>query len=256
MAILPDELWYRILEAGTETSKLGYRDLCCLAIASRRLNRLSLDPASWSTLLARDFSSSSSPSQYPSKSLYKTMFERDKARRLAAQRRKVLNAESQVVMCKKKLSDLESSMILENKRMKETINEIINLEKTRSASVALKVWQPELVRGRQKQLVEQCTVPVESRLDSLKMELRVCKQQIGTFNKAYSKEKERLKEFEEAVRNLKYQPIQSDKLVKEINETKIKRKKLKHHESTRASSSTERSQNGDMKIRDFNPEFF
>lgn len=55
----------------------------------------------------------------------------------------------------------------------------------RSASVALNVWQPEIVRGRQKQMVEQCTVPIESRLASLKMEFQVCKQQIATYHKAY-----------------------------------------------------------------------
>lgn len=51
--------------------------------------------------------------------------------------------------------------------------------------MALNVWQPEVVRGRQKQIVEQCTVPVESRLNALRMEARVCKKQIETFKKAY-----------------------------------------------------------------------
>lgn len=55
----------------------------------------------------------------------------------------------------------------------------------RQASVALNVWQPEIVRGRQKQLVEQCVVPAESRLHALEMELRLCKQQILGLEKAY-----------------------------------------------------------------------
>lgn len=54
----------------------------------------------------------------------------------------------------------------------------------REASVALKVWQPEVIRGRQKQIVEQCVVPVESRVHALQMELRLCKQQISGFEKA------------------------------------------------------------------------
>jgi hypothetical protein len=51
--------------------------------------------------------------------------------------------------------------------------------------VALNVWQPQVVRGRQKQLVQQCTVPVDSRLSDLRMELKVCKQQIATYKNVY-----------------------------------------------------------------------
>ncbi|KAJ4750992.1 F-box protein SKIP24 [Rhynchospora pubera] len=225
MAMLPDEIWQRILESGAETCRLDYRDLCCLSIASRRLNRLSLDPTLWAILLARDFPSPTSP---PSKSLFKTMYERDKSRKIMQWRRKVLNAESQLAMCKNKLTDLESMMMQENKKLRATAQEITNLERTRSASVALNVWQPEVVRGRQKQMVEQCTVPIQSRLDSLKMEFQVCKQQIATYSKAYDKEKKRFREHEEAVRSLKYQPLQGNQLVPEKNEVKIKRKKLKN----------------------------
>ena len=76
---LPDELWARILELGGASAVLGFRDLCCLAIASRRLRRLSLHPSLWSGFLSRDFpsqsqpsSSSSSQQQLDPKSLYKT----------------------------------------------------------------------------------------------------------------------------------------------------------------------------------------
>ena len=55
----------------------------------------------------------------------------------------------------------------------------------RQASVALNVWQPEVVRGRQKQLVEQCVVPAESRIHALQMELRLCRQQIMNLKKSY-----------------------------------------------------------------------
>lgn len=54
----------------------------------------------------------------------------------------------------------------------------------RQASVALNVWQPEVVRGRQKQIVEQCDVPAESRIIALEMELRLCKKQITVYDKA------------------------------------------------------------------------
>lgn len=55
----------------------------------------------------------------------------------------------------------------------------------RQASVALNVWQPEIIRGRQKQIVEQCVVPVESRFHVLQMELKLCKQQILGLEKAH-----------------------------------------------------------------------
>lgn len=55
----------------------------------------------------------------------------------------------------------------------------------RQASVALNVWQPEIVRGRQKEIVEQCRVPVGYRIGSLEMELKLCKNQIETLNKAH-----------------------------------------------------------------------
>ena len=51
--------------------------------------------------------------------------------------------------------------------------------------MALNVWQPEVVRGRQKQMVEQCVVPVESRVCALEMEVKLCNQQLQVFDKAY-----------------------------------------------------------------------
>ena len=50
--------------------------------------------------------------------------------------------------------------------------------------MALNVWQPEVIRGRQKQIVEQSAVPVESRVHSLEMELKLCRQRISGFDKA------------------------------------------------------------------------
>lgn len=51
--------------------------------------------------------------------------------------------------------------------------------------MALNVWQPEVVRGRHKELVEQSVVPVEFRVHALEMEFRVCKQQILGLEKTY-----------------------------------------------------------------------
>ncbi|XP_012701913.1 F-box protein SKIP24 isoform X2 [Setaria italica] len=185
---LPDELWARVLELGAASSALGFRDLCCLAIASRRLGRLSLHPALWSALFSRDFPSQSQPSSSSSsstsqqqqqqqqlhpKSLYKTKFERHKVRIAEARRRAVFEAEARVLACRRRLAELEESMRAEGEKMKAAAQELDNLERVRRASVALNVWQPQVVHGRQKQLVQQCTVPVDSRLSDLNMELKV-----------------------------------------------------------------------------------
>ncbi|KAM3352147.1 hypothetical protein ACQJBY_023801 [Aegilops geniculata] len=234
---LPDELWARVLELGAASAALGFRDLCCLAIASRRLRRLSLHPPLWSALLSRDFPSQSQPSSFPSsssqqqqpdpKSLYRTKFERHKLRMAEARRRAVYEAEGRVVACRRRLTVLEESMCAEGDRMKATAQELDSLERVR-ASVALNVWQPQVVHGRQKQLVQQCTVPVDSRLSALHMELKVCKQQIATYKNAYNKEKLKLNEYEEALRRAKYHPMQnSSHTSPPANEPQAKRKRLK-----------------------------
>lgn len=51
--------------------------------------------------------------------------------------------------------------------------------------MALNVWQPEVIRGRHKQIVEQCAVPADSRIHALEMEVRLCKQQLVGLDKAY-----------------------------------------------------------------------
>ncbi|XP_039851810.1 F-box protein SKIP24-like [Panicum virgatum] len=222
---LPDELWARVLELGAASSALGFRDLCCLAIASRRLGRLSLHPALWSALLSRDFpwqsqpsSSSTSTSQQQQqlhpKSLYKTKFERHKVRIAEARRRAVCEAEARVLASKRRLAELEESMRAEGERMKAAAQELDNLERVRRASVALNVWQPQVVRGRQKQLVQQCTVSVNSRVSDLNMELK-------------NKEKHKLNEYEEALKRAKYHPLQDSHTSGVINEPRAKRKKLK-----------------------------
>lgn len=63
------------------------------------------------------------------------------------------------------------------------LNMIIVICGFREATVALNVWQPAIIRGREKQIVEQCNVSVDSRSRTLEMELKLCKQQIAIFQK-------------------------------------------------------------------------
>ncbi|XP_020589914.1 F-box protein SKIP24 [Phalaenopsis equestris] len=212
MWFLPDEIWIKILDMGAATKRLSCRDLCSLAVTCRRHNRLSNDPSIWSILLALDFpqpiSSSSSSPEIPSKSLYRIRFERDKARRITAWKRGILIAESQVSACRERLEEVKLQLRKEGERMKAALEELGSLERIRQASVALNIWQPELVRGSQRQLVEQCFVPIEYRLSNLKMEVDCCKLQIITYKNAFKEQKRRLEESEVFLSRQKHNPLE------------------------------------------------
>ncbi|XP_028766839.1 F-box protein SKIP24-like isoform X3 [Neltuma alba] len=241
MAVLPDELWRKILEIGVQSCGFTYKDLCCLSISCRRLRRLSDEDPFWSHLLSSDFpftqtscasnfldsypSSSTSPS---SKSLYKIRFEKEKERRIAAHRRAVFRKKSQIAEHFRKLRDIESRINQESNKMRESAAELSNLRKVRQASAALNVWQPEVIRGRQKQLVEQCVVPTESRIHALEMELRLCRQQIMNLKKSHKDEKHRLDTAKEELSSLNYHPVREHKSESGgENSYYIKPKKLK-----------------------------
>ncbi|KAG0459475.1 hypothetical protein HPP92_022603 [Vanilla planifolia] len=209
MSFIPDELWSKILEMGVATARLSCRDLCCIAITCRRLNLLSNEPRLWYILLSLDFPLPNSTSSMPSKSVYRTRFEKVKAQRLAEWRRAVLIAEGQEAICKNRLKELECQLRKEGERMKAALDELGDLERVRRASVALNVWQPEIVRRSQSQMVEQCTVPTDFRLHNLKMEVNLCKQQIAAFKKAYNDQKKKLKQCKEALLSMKYDPLKT-----------------------------------------------
>ncbi|CAK9319670.1 unnamed protein product [Citrullus colocynthis] len=228
MAELPDELWRQILEIGVKSCGLTYKDLCCVSISSRRLRRLSDDDCPWSHLLSSDYPSSSSSfpsSASSSKSLYKIRLERDRNRKEAAHRRAVLRKESQIAEHYRRLGELEERLMEETNKLTTTLTELSNLRTVREATVALNVWQPEVIRVRQKQIVEQCSVSVDSRSRTLDMELKLCKQQIAIFRKALKDEKQRLELAKEELTSLKYHPLKDHKFIDSSNnESCIKRR--------------------------------
>ncbi|XP_020253588.1 F-box protein SKIP24 isoform X3 [Asparagus officinalis] len=222
MSILPDELWTRIMELGTSSSQLSYRDLCSISISCRRLRRLSDDPILW------DFCDQIPPKIHPFQiELDQSWFERVKALRQLEWRRKVLAAENRVMLCRLNLKQLEGLIIKESERLQAALTELNNLERVRRASVALNVWQPEVVRGRQKQMVEQCTVPIESRLHSLNMEIKVCRQQIEIHKKSYNHQKQQLEEGSEELKSMKYNPLYCYQSTETVNNVTRNQKKLK-----------------------------
>ncbi|KAK9170654.1 hypothetical protein Syun_002794 [Stephania yunnanensis] len=111
---LPDEIWRRIFEIGIEKSRLSYKDVCCVSITSRRLKRLSNEDTLWTHLLNLDFSipiDDDDDIVIPaSKTLYKTMFDKDRERKIAAHRRAVLRAESDVGVCLRNLKQLQRQL--------------------------------------------------------------------------------------------------------------------------------------------------
>ncbi|KAJ8763141.1 hypothetical protein K2173_025526 [Erythroxylum novogranatense] len=223
---LPDELWRQILEIGIRNSKFTYKDLCCISISCRRLRRLSSEDSLWSHLLFSDFAQ---PFTASAKSVYKIRYEKEKGRKLAAHRRAVLRAESQIMERQRRTVEIQNLLRLETQKMRAAANEFSNLHKIRQASLALNVWQPEVIRSRQKQMVEQCSVPVESRLHSLEMELKLCKHQISGFKKAYRDEIQRLETAKQELASLKYHPLRDYKStdICEGGECNKRRKKLK-----------------------------
>ncbi|PWA76370.1 F-box domain, cyclin-like protein [Artemisia annua] len=208
---LPDELWRWILELGVETSCLTYKGLCCVAMTSRRLNRLSKENVLWSKLLSSDFPAhpSSSINNQSSKSLYQIKFEKDKVKKRLAERRAVLRIESQIHEHTRKIHEIEARLVAEDEKIKSAIAELKNLQNVRVASTALKVWQPDIVRSRQKQIVEHCSVPIDFRINALEMEIKLCKQQISGFFKARKDENSRLEAAKERLSKVKFHPLQS-----------------------------------------------
>ncbi|XP_017255462.1 F-box protein SKIP24 [Daucus carota subsp. sativus] len=234
MAVLPDELWRRILEIGAlenTPNLLNYRDFCSLSISCRTLNRLSSEDSYWSSFLASDFP------QYPvphssAKSLYKLCFKRDKEKKVLAHKRAVLRMESRIAEHSRRISELESLLGKEVMRLKAAASELSNLRNVKQASVALNVWQPEIVRGRQKQIIEQCTVNVKSRISALDMEVKLCKQQIATFDKAHRDETSRLHAAKELLASLTYHPLRdcnlpSSSSCSRADECNSRKKKMK-----------------------------
>ncbi|KAL2482933.1 F-box protein SKIP24 [Forsythia ovata] len=248
MLVLPNELCRRILELGIQSKTLIYKDLCCLSITCRRLSRLSAEDSLWSFLLFSDFSpsqndtnfnrndnnfknnnNSSSTASSKAKILYKIRYEKDREQKRLAHRRLVLRIESEIAEHLRKIREIKLQTSEEKEKTNETVAELLNLRKIRQASIALNVWQPEIVRGRQKQMVQQCNVPVDSRINVLEMELRLCEQQIAGYDNALRIEKRRLEAAKRQLASVKYHPLQEFSMTSsgQPDEHRIRRKKLK-----------------------------
>ncbi|KAI5055272.1 hypothetical protein GOP47_0030417 [Adiantum capillus-veneris] len=184
MACLPDEVWTEALQAGVEAGVLDYRDLCSLSITSRALNRFSSLACLWKPLFQRDFApkhipadaAARPPSDY--KAEYKARFEKIKAAKVAAHKRRLLRLQSEGAALEKECKDLERQMQIEKSKLSKTLGELKSIEHARISSVALRLWQPERVRSMHQQVVEQQPIDPQFRQYSLEMEAKVCREEI------------------------------------------------------------------------------
>lgn len=233
---LPDELWTRIMEIGIQSKTLDSRNLCSISIACRRLRRLASQDPLWSLLLLSHFPSSGdnlttnkqNNTTTTFKTLYKMRYTKDREQKRLAHRRVVLRIESEIAERLRKIQEIELRSSEEKEKMNEAVSELLNLHRARQASVALNVWQPEVVRGRQRQLVQQSNVSVDFRINALEMEINLCKKQIAGFDKAFQVENRRLHETKEQLASVNYHPLQDFPSTSfQRNECRVRSKKLK-----------------------------
>ncbi|KAF3644036.1 F-box protein SKIP24 [Capsicum annuum] len=232
---LPEELWRRIFEIGIESSNFNYKDLCCLSITCKLLNRLSHDDSLWSSLFSADFPQyhinqlPSSSSSISNKSLYKIRYEKVREQKLLAHRRAVLRIQSEINEHSRRIGAMEHQCAEEKEKMKNAVSEMVNLRQIRQAKVALNVWQPEIVRGKQKQMVEQCNIPIDDRIRAIEMELKLCKQQLQGLENALRVEKKRMQTTKEKLASVQYHPLREFNLtVSPIDEHDMRRKRFKN----------------------------
>lgn len=213
MTTLPTEVWAEILQAGISNSVLDYRDLCSLSIVCPSLNRLASLTSLWKPIFLRDFPQSSqdgvcSPAHSDFKTAYRKRFEKIRAAKVAAHKRRVLRMQSQGVVLAKECKELEELMHLEKTRLSSILSELKCLEQARKASVALKLWQPHTVRLMQQQVVEQLPIDPEIRKHTIEMEAKVCMEEIKRCNSSMERKRSLFEMTKKEMEFLTYNPMQ------------------------------------------------
>lgn len=232
MACLPDEVWTEALQAGVCGGVLDYRDLCSLSIAGRALNRLASLTALWKPLFERDFpqDTSTSATQSDYKSRYKARFEKIKAAKVAAHKRRLLRLQSEGAVLEKECKDVEKQMQTEKLKLSRILVELKSLEQVRMSSVALRLWQPQTVRAMQQQFVEQQPVNSQFRQLSLEMEAKICKEEIRRCNTTIVRKRHAIESVKKDLEFLTYNPIRD--LHEDVPQKRRKKKsKMEEHKT-------------------------
>eukprot|EP00249_Psilotum_nudum_P016224 c25728_g1_i1 orf=168-821(+) len=183
---LGDEMWVHVVEMGVGNGRLNCRDVCSLSMVCRRLHHLSGLDCIWRKLSERDFVQADeslkeclgSASSGFTKGKYRSRFEKVKAVKLATQKRLVLRLQSCRAVLEQECKSLEDCICRERENLLNVLSRFKNTEKARHASVALQLWQPQVVRTMHEQVVEQQPVDLDACRQLLKMEAKVCREQI------------------------------------------------------------------------------
>ncbi|KAL5547293.1 hypothetical protein UlMin_006980 [Ulmus minor] len=152
MSTLPDELWKKILEIGVETRGFTHMELCSLSVTSCDLYRLSEDDHLWCHLLSTDFPDKSThlPAE-SSKAANRSWFVLEKLKSLIAKKREAQQHS-------KNVEEFENLLKEKSQKLWSMLTEISR-------------WQPEAVRAKHPQIVNNSVLLVEPRIDALEVEL-------------------------------------------------------------------------------------
>ncbi|CAM6059714.1 unnamed protein product [Sphagnum tenellum] len=230
MGCLPDEIWTEVLKSGVERRVLDYRDLCILALVCRCLRRLSSLDSLWHLACQNDFGNPEgeaaaadavvvvpaavSATLAPGKRrvarncklLYSARFEKIRNAKLAARRRQILRVESHLAVLKKQAKQFHARFLDERSKLSQTVAELKNLEHGRQAEVAVQVWQPQAVRARHQEMLEQQPVNAIAQQRSLQMEVKVCRERIRQFALSRDAAKAMMESTAKELEILKFNP--------------------------------------------------
>lgn len=218
-ADLPGEIWAEILRVGVRDGVLNFRDICSISIAGRTLNRLGTVSSLWKLLFEKDFpqlsqngvvffNPVSAGSSLNFRTIYKQRFERIKASRIAAHKRQVLRFQSRGVVLEKECKDLEEQLHSEKKKLLAIQSELRGLEQARKSSVALRLWQPQVVHLMHQQVVEQQPVDMQFLQHSLDMEAKVCMEGIKRCNTSIAQKRSLIEKTAKELDSMTYNPVQ------------------------------------------------
>lgn len=251
MASLPDELWTKILGMGVEKQVLDYRDLCSLAFVCRRIRRISSLECMWRPLWERDqaelgggtstrnsVSEARKDNEIKSfRDLYRIRFEKVRAAKMAAHKRRVLRMESQVAVLQKEAQQYQLAIEVERNKLSASVAELKRFELACRSSIALQIWQPQAVRSRHHEVLQQESVNVGVRQRSLQMEINVCRERVQQFEKSLQAKRSAIEKSKRELEGLTFNPSRKLHDCSTIDERADRGAALKRKRDTSSSSS-------------------
>ncbi|KAG0607782.1 hypothetical protein M758_8G054400 [Ceratodon purpureus] len=164
-------------------------------------------------------------------------FEKVRAAKMAAHRRRVLRVESQVAVLQKEAQQYQLAIEVERKKLVASVAELKSFELARRSAVAIQVWQPQAVRARQQEVLEQQSVNVGARQRSLQMEINVCRERVQQFEKSLQAKRSAIEKSRRELEALTFNPSRMPHDSSTANEKADRKAALKRKRDTSSSSS-------------------